>query len=69
MSMQQIMRWGHDFLRIRGGYSNLWANGEKPNVKGRTHQTVYYLSYLIHPIIYYFQKWLSWLLLGMGKVW
>ena len=39
-----------------GGYSNPWANGEKPNVKGRTHQTVNYLSCLIHPIIYYCQK-------------
>ena len=50
------MRWGHDFLRIVGGYSNLWANGENPNVKGRTHQTVNYLSCLTHPIIYYCQK-------------
>ena len=56
MSMQQIMRWEHDFLRIRGGYSILWANGEKPKVKGITHQTINYLSCLIHPIIYYFQK-------------
>ena len=31
MSMQQIMRWGHDFLRIRwGGYSNLWGQWGKP---------------------------------------
>ena len=46
MSMQQIMRWGNDFLRI-GGYSNLWANGEKPNFKGRTHQNCQlpFLSY------------------------
>ena len=57
MSMQQIMKWGHDFLRIRGwGYSNLWGNGENPNVKGRTHQTVNYLSCLIHLIIYHYNK-------------
>ena len=29
MSMQQIMRWGHDFWRIRGGYSNLWGQWGK----------------------------------------
>ena len=51
MSMQQIMRWGHDFLRIGGGYLTFWANGEKPNVNEITHQTVNYLSFLIHPII------------------
>ena len=57
MSMQQIMRWGHDFLRIMGGnIQTFGANGEKPNVKGRSHQTVNYLSCLIHPIIYYCQK-------------
>ena len=40
MSMQQIMRWGHDFPKDKeGNYLNLWANGEKPNVKGKTHQT------------------------------
>ena len=55
-----IMRWGHDFLRISGGnIQNLWANGEKPNVRGRAHQTVNYLSCLIHPIIYYFQKFVG----------
>ena len=42
--------------RRGGGYSNPWANGENPNVKGRTHQIVNYLSCLIHPIIYYCQK-------------
>ena len=50
-----IMRWGHDFLRITGGwgggYLTFGDNGENPNVNGRTHQTVNYLSYLIHPII------------------
>ena len=57
MSMQQVMRWGHDFLMIRGGdIQTFGANGEKPNVNGRTHQTVNYLSCLIHPIIQFFQK-------------
>ena len=57
MSMQQIMRWGMIFLRIRRGeYLTFGANGEKPNVNERTHQTVYDLSCLIHPIIYYCQK-------------
>ena len=32
MSMQQIMRWGHDFLRIRGVWGGCltWSNGGKP---------------------------------------
>ena len=39
MSMQQIMRWVHDFLRIMGwNIQTFEANGEKPNVKGRTHK-------------------------------
>ena len=29
MSMQQLMRWGHYFLRIREGYSNLWGQWGK----------------------------------------
>ena len=33
------------------GYLTFEANGENPNVKGRTHQTVNYFSCLIHPII------------------
>ena len=34
MSMQQIMRWGHDFPKDKEGeIYNLWANGGKPNVK------------------------------------
>ena len=48
MSMQQMMRRGHDFLRIRGGnIQTFGANGEKPNVKGRTHKKsqLLFLSY------------------------
>ena len=58
MSMQQIMRWGHDFLRIRG-----WRNihtfgtmGKSQRSKGEPIKTINYLSCLIHPIIYYFLK-------------
>ena len=39
-----------------GGYSNLWANGENPNVKGKTSQAVNYPFCLLCPIIYFFQK-------------
>ena len=39
-----------------GDIQTFGANGENPNVKGKTHQTVNYLSYLTHPIIYYRQK-------------
>ena len=39
------------FLRNReGNYLNLWANGENPNVKGRTHQTLNYQFCLFPPI-------------------
>ena len=63
--MQHLKRWGHDLLRIRRGkYLTFGANGEKTNVKGRTHQTVDYLSCLIHPIIYYCQK-----LVGLVIAW
>ena len=44
------------FLRMREKYLTFGANGEKKNVKGRTHQTVNYLSCLIHPIIYFHPK-------------
>ena len=33
--------------------------GEKTNVKGKTHQDVNYPFCLLVPIIYFFQKWLS----------
>ena len=57
MSMQQIKRWGHDFLRIRGG--DIQAFGPMGKIqmsKGEPIKTVNYLSCLIHPIIYYCQK-------------
>ena len=55
--MQCNKRWGHDFTRNReGNYSNPWANSVEPSVNGRTHKEVNYLFFLIHPIIYFFQK-------------
>ena len=33
-----------------GGYSNLWSNGEKPNVKRKTHQDVNHLSWRIRSL-------------------
>ena len=64
--MQQIMRWGHDFLRIRGwAYSNLWANGENPNVKGRTHQNCQ-LSFLSHSLNHLLLPEIGWVGYCMG---
>ena len=52
MSMKQVMRWGHDFPKDReGNYLNLWFNGEKPNFKGRTHQSIDYPFLSFSPII------------------
>ena len=57
MSIQQIMRWGHDFLRITGGiFKPLGPMGKSQMSKGEPIKTVNYLSCLIHPIIYYCQK-------------
>ena len=57
MSMQQIMRWGHDFPKDKKGeIFNLWGQWGKPNLNGRTHQTINYLSCLIHPIISFCRK-------------
>ena len=63
-----LKRWGHDFTRnSEGKYSNPWANRVKPNVKGKTHKAINYPFCLLCPIIYFFQKWLSWLMHGDGK--
>ena len=69
MSMQQIIRWGHDFPKDKGGggYLTFGANGENPNVNGRTHQTVNYLSCLTHPIIYYCHKFVELVIAWDGK--
>ena len=57
MSMQQIMRWGHDFLRIIGGNIQTFGlMGKIQMSKGEPIKTINYLSYLIHPIIYYYHK-------------
>ena len=47
---------GHDLTRIReGNHLNLWANGEKPNVKGKTHKDVNY------PFVFCAQSFRQWL--------
>ena len=47
MSMQQIMRWGHDFPKDKGvGMLTLRLFGEKPCVMGRTHQNCQLPSFL-----------------------
>ena len=58
MSMQQIMRRGHDFLRIRWGWIfKPWGPmGKIQMSKGEPIKTVNYLYCLIHPIIYYCQN-------------
>ena len=71
MSMQQIMRWRHGFIRIKGGwYSNLWANGENPNVKGITHQNCQlpFLSHSPNHLVLTKIGWSSYCM-GMGRVW
>ena len=42
---------GHDLTKIRGGDLNLWVNGEKPNVKGKTHKDIDYPFCLLCPAI------------------
>ena len=58
MSMQQIMRWGHEFLRIRGEgiFKTLGSMGKSQMSKGEPTKTINYLSCLIHAIIYYCKK-------------
>ena len=47
-----LKRWGHDSQgRGRGKYSNPWANGEKPNVKGKIHKVVNYPFCLLCTVI------------------
>ena len=49
--------WGHDSTRhMERKYSNTWANGGNPNVKGKTHKTINYPFYLLCQIIDFFQK-------------
>ena len=67
MSMQQIMRWGNDFLRIRGGFQNFGPTGKGQMSKGEPIKTINYLSCLIHPIIYYCQKLVELVIAWDGK--
>ena len=47
MSMQWIMRWGHDFPKDKGvGMLTLSQFGENPCVMGRTHQNCQLCSFL-----------------------
>ena len=47
MSMQRIMRWGHDFPKDKGvGMLTLSLFGENPCVMGRTHQNYQLPSFL-----------------------
>ena len=47
MSMQRIMRWGHDFSKDKGvGMLTLSLFGEMPCVMGRTHQNCQLPSFL-----------------------
>ena len=68
MSMQQIMRWGHYFLRIRGGDIQTFGPMGKLQIsKGEPIQTGNYLSCLIHPIIYYCHKLVGLVIAWNGK--
>ena len=52
-----LKRCGYDFTRNREGkHSNPRANGENPNVKGKTHKDVNYPFCLFVPINYFCQK-------------
>ena len=50
MSMQQIMRWGHDFTEDKGeGMLTLSQFGERPCVMGKTHKKVNHLFLVFLP--------------------
>ena len=50
MSMQRIMRWGHDFPKDKGvGMLTLSQFWEKPCVMGRTHKNCQLPSFLSSP--------------------
>ena len=51
MSMQQLMRWGHDFPKDKGyggEYLTFGDNGENPNVKKITQESGQPFLSLIH---------------------
>ena len=71
MSMQRIMRWGHDFTKGKGvGMLNLNLFGEKLCVMGRTHPN-YQLPYLFYflPNHDFCQKVFEVVIAGRGRVW
>ena len=61
MPMQQIMRWGHDFLRIRGGMFNLEPFWGKSMCQKETPKNV-------HPLPYAFMFSSSLMFWGAGDV-
>ena len=73
MSMQRIMRWGHDFPKDEGvGMLNLIQFGENPCLMGRTHQNCqlpYFLSSLPNHLFYQkvVEVVISWKGKSMGK--
>ena len=64
-----IMRWGHDFLRIRGWYSKLGSMGKIQMSKGEPIQLSTTFLVLFTQSFITASNWLSLLLHGMGKVW
>ena len=69
MSMQQIMRWGHDFLRIRGDIQTLGPMGKIQMSKENLSKLSTTFLVLFTQSFITARSWLSWLLHGMGKVW
>ena len=69
MSMQQKMRWKHDFPKDKGGGNlNLEPVWEKPCVMGKSHQNCqlpFFLSFF--PTIYFCQDVVEVVIIGKGK--
>ena len=70
MSMQQIMRWGHDFLRIRGGYLTFGPVGKSQMSKGEPIKNVN-CPFLVFFPNHSFLPEIGWgsYCMGMGRVW
>ena len=69
MSMQQIMRSGHDFLRIRGG--NIQTFGPMGKIQMLEGEPIKLSTTFLVSFTQSFitaRNWLGWLLQGMGKV-
>ena len=71
MSMQQIMRWGHDFLKIKGGgIFNLWGQWGKAKCQreNQWNSQPPFLSHSPNHLILAKIGWSSYCM-GMGRVW